>query len=138
MPVGIIRDPKMNPTEKEYGILYVPELKFNLKYFKGYESDARGMLAGALVKIKEYEVCYYPVPRLIDGIFIHGYTKETLEYNEELNKLKAPVIHAFIYKLGGIKGIIEIIKAQLEGKLKSELSPLTEHPQKEKRRIKKR
>ena len=48
MPTGIIRDPKMNPTESRYGILYSPDDKEYLAYDKISKQDPKRYWIGGM------------------------------------------------------------------------------------------
>ena len=110
MPEGIIRDPKQNPFEKEFGIIYIPDLNMNVKYFKSKGSTSRGLIAGVIASVNESSIHYYPNEQIIDGISVAGYTNQKLDYDENLNKRKAPAIHAFMGELKGYTGVRKIIE----------------------------
>ncbi len=49
MPDGIIRDPKMNPRERNFGIVYLPGKDKCYKYQKGEQDYSRFYYAGEAV-----------------------------------------------------------------------------------------
>jgi hypothetical protein len=122
MPEGIIRDPRQNPVEKEYGIVYIPELDINIKYFKTKGSPSRGLIAGVLVNLSEPTIRYYPEPQEINGILVRGYTPQQLIYDKTRNQDDAPAVHKFMEVLGdddGVRNKIDYLVNQ--GKIDSEV-----------------
>lgn len=111
MPDGIIRDPKQNPRERNFGILYVPDWGYNLKYPKVKGQDSQCLLAGTYVDIKESDFEPLTPTQYIDGITIHGIIKSAIQIKKQLqNADKAPVVEKIYQRVGGIDGIRQAIK----------------------------
>lgn len=99
MPEGIIRDPKQNPKERNYGIVYVPDEDSNkpgkhYKYVKGAEDFTRFYHAGEPVWVED--VNDVDTKETENGIVIHGWATVT---GYSPNAEKAPVIERIIKPL---------------------------------------
>ena len=96
MPTGTIRDPKMNPREKAYGIIYINELGGHFKYFKS-KGKNRLWLAGEIIMFAittDQQITYYNTPRTIDGISVIGEIEKDLNFAADPNlETNAPVIN---------------------------------------------
>jgi len=69
MPDGIIRDPKMNPTERRYGILYSPIYGGYLAYDKINQGNSKRFWIGGL-KVTYSDVEDLHVPIIFDGTLV--------------------------------------------------------------------
>ena len=88
----IIRDPKMNPRERDFGIVFIHELGGNFKYEKTRNQN-RLLVAGSIVNFdieKDNSITYYHVVRTIDGMPIIGEIKGKLD--EVTDGDNAPVV----------------------------------------------
>ena len=76
MPDGIILDPRQNPRERDFGIIYVNEMGGHFKYYKKKgEHNNRLWFAGDLVTFEissPNQVEYYSTPRIFNGIPVLG------------------------------------------------------------------
>jgi hypothetical protein len=97
MPEGIIRDPKQNPREKDFGIVYCNDLGGNFKYEKKGNNAGnknRFLVAGDIVNFSPgpSDIRYYNNPITIDGIPIIGEIKN-LKLDAITDEDNAPVIN---------------------------------------------
>lgn len=98
MPEGIIRDPKQNPVEKEFGIIYIEDLDHHHFIYRKKVNDqhrTRLFVAGTVVDItvdeKKNKIDYFDFPILVDGIICYGEFKNP-EFRDITAKDNAPVI----------------------------------------------
>jgi len=87
MPEGIIRDPKQNPEESDFGIVAYNNRHY--KYVKEEQEYSRLYMAGEVVCFQFGEE--YDPPREENGITIYGMA-EILCYSRNETQ-RAPVIH---------------------------------------------
>ena len=79
MPDGTVIDPKLNPRERDFGIVYVPDFGGNFKYHKSKGKPlTRGFLHGSKVYFDGYPEIF-PNTLIIDGIPVIGYFKDTID-----------------------------------------------------------
>ncbi len=113
MPEGIIRDPKQNPVEKEFGILWIPDMGIHVKYYKKKNNPKRWLLAGTIVKVKEDDIVPLDAVQWIDGIPIYGKIvkeKNIEQLPDDIEKMKRmPLIHKFYKLLEGTDKTVEDI-----------------------------
>ncbi len=91
MPEGIIRDPKQNPQESDFGIVYSVDKKKCYKYHKQANSDSRYYLFGEVVDI----VLPDSEERAEEGCIItHGWV-EIKDYwpNQDREPVNKRIIH---------------------------------------------
>ena len=101
MPDGIVRDPKQNPRERDFGIVYINDLGGNFRYQKT-RSRNRFLVAGDIVQLiipNDSSIEYYPIIRTIDGIPIIGEIKN-LDLTPITNGDNAPVIYWYKTTIG--------------------------------------
>jgi hypothetical protein len=94
MPTAIIRDPKMNPREKSFGIAFIHDLGGNFIYDKKRNFN-RNLVAGSIVNFEastDSPIEYYPTERIIDGMHIIGKIKN-IEFTDITDASNAPVIN---------------------------------------------
>lgn len=107
MPEGIIRDPKVNPREKSFGIVYLPDFGGNFKYFKTKSNKkTRGFLPGSVVYIElKSDPEYYDDTMWIDGIPVKGQIENNPEtFSNITDGQNAPIISIFYNKITGATG----------------------------------
>ena len=127
MPDGTVIDPKLNPRERDFGIVYVPDFGGNFKYHKSTgKAHTRGFLHGSKVYFDGYPEIF-PNTLIIDGIPVIGYFKDTIDvkYVPDDNE---PLLNQFYQELTGgnsataPKGITaKILKLIKNKKLKSDV-----------------
>ena len=75
----IIKDPKMNPTEKAFGLVYIEKYDAHFKYFKKRNSDNRFLAAGSIVEIDKNSIILYQNTIVIQGMIVKGDIKGDFE-----------------------------------------------------------
>ena len=109
----IIKDPKMNPREKEFGLVYVEGYKAHLKYFKKRNSENRRLAAGSWVEFdeKKNKITLYEDQIIIEGMIVVGEVKGDFENKTSIDD--APVI--FWLRDNGTDSLTESIMDDLIG-----------------------
>jgi len=86
----IIKDPKMNGTEKEFGFVYDEKKDSHLIYKKKKNRKNRRLVAGTRVAIDKNNITEFSEERRVEGMYVYGEIKG--DFDDSTMPEEAPVI----------------------------------------------